>query len=79
MNRRKGLVEVSNNKFYKNNKSDRIFWVNNTDQIGVWLFSFDKKTIFNMFADYPHNLTPEQKQIFDKENPYWVDFFKDRQ
>ena len=79
MNRRKGLVEVSNNKFYKNNKSDRIFWVNNTDQIGVWLFSFDKKTIFNMFADYPHNLTPEQKQIFDEENPYWVDFFKDRQ
>ena len=32
-----------------------------------------------MFADYPHKLTPEQKETFDKENPYWADFFKDRQ
>lgn len=35
-------------------------------------------TVFNMFADYPKALTPEQKQIFDKENPEWADFFKDR-
>lgn len=40
--------------------------------------SFDKKTIFNIFADYPHKLTKEQKEIFDKENPYWADFFRDR-
>lgn len=71
-------MEVSNSKFYKNNKSDKIYWVDNADQIGVRLFSFDQKTIFNMFADYPHNLTPEQKEIFDEENPYWADFFKDR-
>jgi hypothetical protein len=32
-----------------------------------------------MFADYPYKLTPEQKKIFDEENPYWVDFFADRQ
>lgn len=42
------------------------------------LFSFDKKQVFNMFADYPHNLTPEQKKIFDEENPEWCEFFKDR-
>lgn len=66
------------NKFYKNNPTDKIWWVNNPETIGEWLFSFDRKTIFNMFADYPHNLTPEQKKIFDKENPYWADFFKDR-
>lgn len=68
-----------NKKFYKNNPSDVIWWVENTEQVGVWEFSFDKKKIFNMFSDYPHKLTAEQKAIFDKENPYWADFFKDRQ
>lgn len=67
-----------NKKFYKNNPKDQIWWVDNTDQVGIWEFSFDKQTVFNMFADYPHNLTPEQVKIFDRENPYWADFFKDR-
>ncbi len=71
-------MEVSNNRFYKNNPSDQIWWIDNPDKIGEWLFSFDKKNIFNMFADYPHNLTSEQKEIFDEENPFWADFFKDR-
>ena len=47
-------------------------------KVGEWLFSFDKKHIFNMFRDYPQELTDEQKKIFDEENPYWADFFKDR-
>ena len=64
--------------FYKNKKSDKVYWVDNYDMVGQHLFSFDKKTIFNLFADYPHKLTPEQRAIFDKENPYWADFFKDR-
>lgn len=67
------------NRFYKNKPSDKIWWVDNPERIGEWLFSFDKKKVFNMFSDYPHKLTPEQKQLFDKENPYWKDFFKDRQ
>lgn len=67
------------NRFYKNKPSDKIWWVDNPERIGEWLFSFDKKKIFNMFSDYPHKLTPEQKQIFDKENSYWKEFFKDRQ
>ena len=66
------------NKFYKNTPSDVIWWVENSDTVGEWLFSFDKETIFNMFADYPDKLTSEQKEIFDKENPFWADFFKDR-
>lgn len=71
---------MKNNKFYKNKETDKIWWVDNSDEmVGVWLFSFDKKKIFNMFADYPHNLTKEQKKIFDEENPYWKNFFKDRQ
>ena len=64
--------------FYKNKKSDKVYWVDNMDSVGQHLFSFDKQTVFNLFADYPHNLTTEQREIFDKENPYWADFFKDR-
>lgn len=66
-------------KFYKENETDQIWWVDTSDRDGEFLFSFDKKKVFNLFADYPHNLTPEQKEIFDKENPHWKDFFKDRQ
>lgn len=68
----------SDDRWYKNNTDDKIWW-KDTDSVGEWLLSFDKKQVFNMFADYPHNLTPEQKKIFDEENPEWVDFFKDRQ
>lgn len=69
----------SKKKFYKNNRGDKIWWIDNSDTVGEWLFTFDKQTIFNMFQDYPHELTPEQKEIFDKENPYWTEFFQDRQ
>lgn len=66
------------NKFYKKNPDDQIWWVDNPERVGEWLFTFDKKTIFNMFRDYPHELTPEEKEIFDDENPYWKEFFSDR-
>ena len=66
-------------KYFKNKPGDQIWWVDNASETkGEWLFSFDRKTIFNMFADYPHKLTPEQKAIFDAENPYWAEFFSDR-
>lgn len=64
--------------FYKENENDTIWWVNDLDTKGEFLFSFDKKKIYNLFADYPYNLTKEEKEIFDKENPYWAEFFKDR-
>lgn len=65
--------------FYKKNESDKIFWVDNVDTIGEHLFTFDKIKIYNLFADYPHNLTAEEKAIFDDENEYWREFFLDRQ
>lgn len=66
------------NKFYKEEKTDTIWWADTLNK-GDFLFSFDQETVFNLFVDYPHKLTPEQKEIFDKENPFWKDFFKDRQ
>lgn len=65
-------------RFYKEKKTDKIWWVDNPEVIGELLFSFDKKKIFNLFQDYPWELSAEQKAIFDKENPYWADFFKNR-
>jgi hypothetical protein len=53
-------------------------WVDNPDQIGEMNFTFDGEKIFNLFQDYPHKLTEEQKSLFDRENPFWADFFKDR-
>ncbi len=70
---------VVKNNFYKENPTDQIWWVDNPDAKGVWLFSFDRQTVFNLFEDYPYKLTPGQKAIFDLENPYLVEFFKDRQ
>ena len=69
---------MNEENFYKNNPDDKIWWLEDPEQIGVWLFSFDKKKIFNMFEDYPQKLTAEEKRIFDVENSYWADFFKDR-
>lgn len=65
-------------EFIKNNPTDKIWWVDNPDVKGEFLFSFDREKVFNLFEDYPWKLTKEQKRIFDKENPYWADFFKDR-
>ena len=70
---------AQSNKYFKNNPDDVIWWVDNGDESkGEWLFTFDKKKVFNMFADYPQNLTAEQKAIFDRENPFWAEFFSDR-
>lgn len=65
--------------FYKEKDTDKIWWLDTYDLIGPRFFSFDKKEIFSLFEDYPHNLTLEQKKIFDDENPYWKSFFEDRQ
>ena len=66
------------NNFFKNEPNDKVLWLDNTNTIGEFLFTFDKKKIYNLFRDYPHALTKQELEIFNKENPYWVDFFKDR-
>lgn len=74
MNREPAKIE-----FYKKNANDKIWWIDNPDNIGENLISFDKKKIYNLFKDYPYNLSDEEKELFDKENPYWANFFKDHQ
>lgn len=69
---------AQSSKWVKNDVDDEIWWKESPDTVGEWIFSFDRKTEYNMFRDYPHKLTAEQKKIFDKENPFWADFFKDR-
>ena len=70
---------VASSNWYKENKDDQIWWLDNREEVvGEFIFSFDKEKIYNLFEDYPHNMTAEEVAIFDKENPYWVDFFSDR-
>lgn len=63
--------------FYQEKPGDRVWWVEN-DLIGVYEFSFDRKKVYNLFADYPHALTPEERAIFDEENLDWANFFRGR-
>ena len=64
------------NRFYKKNPTDVVWWLDNREErVGEFVFSFDKQTTFNLFRDYPEKLSKRQKEIFDKENPYWADFF----
>lgn len=62
--------------FYKKRKKDLIYWVEDPETVGIFEFTFDKKKIFNLFRDYPQELTARQKEIFDRENPFWANFFK---
>ena len=65
-------------EFYKENDADKVWWVDHPEIVGKHLFSFDKKKVFNLFSDYPWALTDEERAVFDRENPYWNDFFADR-
>lgn len=53
-------------------------WLDNPEKVGERLFTFDGKTVFNLFRDYPQALTEEQKRVFDELNPYWKEFFKNK-
>lgn len=65
-------------EWYQNNPNDSVWWLDvSSECVGEWVFSFDRKTKFNLFADYPQKLSPEQKVIFDNENPFWVNFFNE--
>ena len=55
-------------KWYKINEDDKVWWLDD-DKKGDFVFSFDRKTAFNLWEDYQDNMTEEQRKIFDDENP----------
>lgn len=56
--------------FEKESDDKMIYWVDpEDDREDTILFSFDGKTVFNFWQDYPEKLSPEQIRIFKKENP----------
>lgn len=62
--------------FYKEKEDSKIYWVQQDPNVlGIIEFTFDKVKIYNLFRDYPEKLSAEEKKIFDKENPFWADFF----
>lgn len=70
---------MAQNNWYKNNDNDKIWWLDNGDERkGEFIFSFDKNKKYNLFQDYPQNLTPQEKDIFDNENVFWKNYFSDR-
>ena len=71
------LETVNGITFYKHDKNDKIWWVEDPEdrKDDNFRFSFDQKKIFHVFGDYPKKLSKEQKEIFDKECPFWAEFF----
>ena len=54
---------------YRENETDVISWVDNVEVIGERLFTFDGVKIYNLFADYPHNLS---KRFSTEKTPIGV-------
>ena len=63
--------------FYKEkkNKNSKIWWTKKIGVTGELNISFDRKKIYNLFQDYPYNMTKEEIEIFEKEEQYWAEFF----
>ena len=61
---------------HKKKLKDKIYWLSKKDEtFGEFLFSFDLKKIYNLYSDYPHKLTKQEQDIFNKENPFWFNYF----
>ncbi|MDK6729055.1 MULTISPECIES: DUF7675 family protein [Aerococcus] len=56
--------------WYKDSPEAKIWQIDYIEgSFGPFLFSFDRKKIYNFWPDYPNKLTAEGKEIFDKEFP----------
>ena len=68
------LTSGGDREFYKKKRDDKIWWLKETGS--EHKFSFDKEKIYELKKDYPYGLNPEQKEIFDNENPFWAKYFQ---
>ena len=68
--RQRMLTSGGDRYFYKKKRNDSVWWLKESG--GDHKFSFDKETVFDLMKDYPDKLTSEQKEAFDRENPYWA-------
>lgn len=72
------MVMKSDVRLFKVHPGDKIMWVDNRPVKGEFLFTFDGEKVYNLFKDYPYALTADEVLLFDKENPFWAEYFKDR-
>ncbi len=68
-------MEIYNPKdfdpFEPSEKGSKVLWTYPSNgAMGIWYFTFDKVHLYNFWSEYPYALTKEQKELFDKENPY---------
>lgn len=63
------VEDYSKYELYQDENNDKIWWIDNYDRIGEYVFTFDKKRFFNFFADCPQELTASEWKIFKKEEP----------
>lgn len=70
MTENEGINEYTNGlDLYKASADRKIWQVETPNKKGEFLFTFDKKKVFNFFHDYPEKLTDEEIAIFEKEYP----------
>lgn len=66
-------------EWYKEHPENKIWWLDNYERRGERVFSFDKVKAYNLFRDYPYALSSEELAIFKREEPFWAEFFMDRE
>ncbi|MDY4861179.1 MAG: hypothetical protein SO162_01330 [Candidatus Onthomorpha sp.] len=75
-------MKTSRYRLYKSHRADKEWWVDELDEdgkplIGTLMVSIDRKTVLNLWTDYIR-LTNEQRDLFDKENPYWAEYLDNK-
>lgn len=63
---------MPSNYEFEREDGEQIWWVVNDGTTGPLLFSFDRQKVYNYWTDYPDKLSPEELEIFDREQPLWA-------